>query len=262
VVRYLEAGGARLEYAWHGPAPDEAPTLVFLHEGLGSLTRWRDVPADLAGRTGCGALVYSRAGYGRSGQVALPRPTTFMHREAETLAEVLGATGVREAILVGHSDGASIAIIYAGSVHHRQATPPRLRGLALLAPHVFVEPCGLESIARSAERFRTTDMRDRLAKHHGDNVDVAFWGWTDVWLHPDFLAWNIEEFLGAIRAPILVVQGEQDEYGTWAQVEAIRRQAAGPVETISLSDCGHVPQKDRRDVVVPAIAEFVRSALR
>jgi pimeloyl-ACP methyl ester carboxylesterase len=184
-----------------------------------------------------------------------------MHREAETLAEVLGATGVREAILVGHSDGASIAIIYAGSVHHRGPSP-RLRGLALLAPHVFVEPCGIESIARSADRFRTTDMRDRLAKHHGDNVDVAFWGWNDVWLNPDFLAWNIESYLGAIHTPVLVLQGEQDEYGTWAQVDAIRRQAGGPVETRLLSDCGHVPQKDRRDVVVPAIAEFVRSALQ
>ncbi len=179
---FLEVGGVRLEARWAGPQPESAPTLVFLHEGLGSASLWRDFPDRLAAETGCGALVYSRAGYGKSDPIALPRPVRFMHDEAAILPAVLAAAGVREHVLIGHSDGASISLIHAGS-----APSPGLRGLRgliLEAPHVFTEPHGLASIARIREAYRDTDLRARLARHHGANVDVAFRGWNDVWLDP------------------------------------------------------------------------------
>ena len=255
-IDWVEAGGARLECRWTGPAPDEAPTIVFLHEGLGSVSTWRDFPDALAAATGCGALVYSRAGYGRSGPVALPRPVRFMHDEAQVLAEVVRQAGIRDAVLLGHSDGASIALIAAG----RRAVPG-LRALVLEAPHVFAEPCGLESIARIAQTYRTTELRARLERHHGDNVDTAFWGWNRVWLDPEFRAWNIEEHLPGIRVPALVVQGEADEYGSWAHVESIQRLSGGPVETLSLPRCGHAPHAEHRDTVLAAMAQFIRRVL-
>ncbi|MEA2604906.1 MAG: hypothetical protein QOF89_5898 [Acidobacteriota bacterium] len=254
---FVTAGGSRLETRWIGPPPGEAPTLVFLHEGLGSVSLWRDFPDRLAAETGCGALVYSRAGYGKSDPAPLPRPVRFMHDEAEILPEVLERMKIREPILVGHSDGASIALICAG-------TQPKigLRGLILEAPHVFTEPQGLASIAKIGKDYRNTDLRDRLARHHGSNVDVAFRGWNDVWLHPDFRAWNIEEFLSAIQVSILILQGEDDEYGTWKQVEAIQRQAGGPVEAIALADCGHSPHREQPERTLQAMAEFVERLCR
>lgn len=253
---FLEIDGTRLECRWIGPAPAEAPTLVFLHEGLGSVSTWRDFPDALAARTGCGALVYSRAGYGRSDTAPLPRPVRFMHDEAEVLAKVVRRAGIRECILLGHSDGASIALIAAG----RRAVPG-LRALVLEAPHVFAEPVGLESIARIAESYRTTDVRARLERHHGANTEVAFWGWNRVWLDPEFRAWNIEEFLPGITVPALVVQGERDEYGSWAHVEAVERQSGGPVRTLSVPGCGHAPHAEQRDLVLGAMAEFIREVL-
>ncbi|HEX2188466.1 MAG TPA: alpha/beta hydrolase [Longimicrobiaceae bacterium] len=253
---FLEAGGRRLEYAWHGPPPDEAPTLVFLHEGLGCVSLWRDFPARLADATGCGALVYSRAGYGRSDPVPLPRPVSFMHDEAlRVLPEVLDAAGVREAVLVGHSDGASIALVHAGS-----GRAERVRALVLEAPHVFVEDVSVASIAAIGRAYRETELRARLARHHGENVDCAFLGWNGVWLDPDFRGWNVEEYLPRVAVPVLVVQGEADEYGTLAQVEAVRRQAGGPVETLVLPGAGHSPHRDAPEAVLEAMAGFVGRA--
>lgn len=253
---FLEIDGTRLECRWIGPAPADAPTLVFLHEGLGSVSTWRDVPDALAAATGCGALVYSRAGYGQSDPVHLPRPVRFMHDEAEVLAKVARRAGLRDAILAGHSDGASIAIIAAG----RRAVPG-LRALVLEAPHVFAEPCGLASIARIADAYRTTSLRARLERHHGANTDVAFWGWNGVWLDPDFRAWNIEEFLPGIAVPALVVQGTSDEYGSWAHVESIQRQSGAPVQALAIPDCGHAPHAEHRDAILAAMAGFIREVL-
>ncbi|MFL6236672.1 MAG: alpha/beta fold hydrolase [Thermoanaerobaculia bacterium] len=249
---FLQVAGVRLEARWIGPPPEEAPTLVFLHEGLGSTSLWRDFPDRLTAETGCGALIYSRAGYGRSDPVPLPRPVRFMHDEAALLPQVLAAAGIRGHVLIGHSDGASISLIHAGS-----GPGPGLRGLILEAPHVFTEPHGLASIARMREAYRDTDLRARLSRHHGDNVDVAFRGWNDVWLDPEFAAWNIEEYLPAIRVPILILQGEDDEYGTWRQVEAIERQSGGSVESIAIPDCGHSPHREQPDVTLRAMADFV-----
>jgi pimeloyl-ACP methyl ester carboxylesterase len=250
---FLQVEGVRLEARWAGPPPEEAPTLVFLHEGLGSTSLWRDFPDRLAAETGCGALVYSRAGYGKSDPVPLPRPVRFMHDEAAVLPKVLAAAGIRDHLLVGHSDGASISLIHAGS-----APAPGLRGLILEAPHVFTEPHGLASIAKMTEVYKTTNLRERLARHHGANVDVAFRGWNDVWLDPEFKAWNIEEYLPAIRVPILILQGEDDEYGTWAQVEAIERRSGGPVESIAIPRCGHSPHREQPDITLRAMRGFVK----
>lgn len=253
---FVDTRAGRLEYAWHGAPAEAAPTIVFLHEGLGSLSLWRDVPQVIAGATGCGSLVYSRAGYGRSAPAPLPWSVRFMHDEATVLGDVLRGVGVRQAILFGHSDGASISIIHAGGT---PAVP--LLGLVLEAPHVFTEQSGLDSIAAIRERYATTDLRERMRKHHFDNVDVAFRGWNDVWLHPDFVRWNIEEYLPGISVPVLVLQGEDDEYGTWRQVEAVERQAGAPVQSVRLPACGHSPHRDQRDRVVAETATFVARVL-
>jgi pimeloyl-ACP methyl ester carboxylesterase len=252
----LQIGGTRLECRWIGPQPDEAPTIVFLHEGLGSVSLWRDFPDALAKATGCGALVYSRAGYGCSDPAPLPRPIRFMHDEAEVLRAALEQSRIREHVLLGHSDGASIALIAAGT-----APIPGLRALVLEAPHTFAEPCGLESIARIADAYRNTSLRERLARHHGANTDGAFWGWNRVWLDPDFRAWNIEDVLPGITVPTLVIQGEDDEYGSWKHVDSIQRHSAGPVETLLLPRCGHAPHAEQRDATLDAMTDFIRRVL-
>ncbi len=214
------------------------PSLVFLHEGLGSVSAWRDVPARLAAATGCAAVVFSRAGYGRSPRKPGPWPVEFMHEEAARLALD------PDSILVGHSDGASIALLYA-------AAHP-VRALVLEAPHVFVEDKTVASIALLGD-----DVRARLAKHH-DHADELFDAWRDVWLRPAFRSWNIEACLGRVRAPTLVIQGEDDEYGTVAQVDAIRHKLAGPCETLMLPACGHSPHRDQPERTLAAMAEFIR----
>ncbi len=256
---FLEIDGVRLEAAWHGPAPDQvsdAPTLVFLHEGLGCVSLWRDFPARLARATGLGALVYSRRGYGRSDPVPLPRPVRFMHDEAEVLEKVLDAAGIREALPVGHSDGASIALIHA-------ATHPgaRIRALALVAPHVFVEELTVASIAAIGREYGRTDLPRRLERHHGANTECAFRGWNDVWLDPAFRAWSIEALLPRVAPPTLVLQGGKDEYGTMRQVAALLVGTEGPVTARLLEGCGHSPHRDRPDDVLAAMRGFIERIL-
>ena len=235
-----------------GPSPDRAPTLVLLHEGLGCVAMWKDLPERLVRATGWGVLAYSRAGYGASDPVELPRPLSYMHDEGRVvLPEVLDAAGVREAVLLGHSDGASIAVVHMGAVRD-----PRVRGGVLLAPHVFTERCTVESIRAARVAFEEGDLRPRLARYH-EHVDVAFRGWNGAWLDPGFLEWSLEEHLPGIRAPLLVIQGAEDEYGTLAQVDALRSGSAGPVETLVLEACGHAPHLDRTRAVVAAVARFV-----
>ena len=214
------------------------PTLVFVHEGLGSLSAWRDFPAALAAATGCAAVVFSRAGYGRSPRMPAPWPVEFMHHEAAALRLD------DDVILVGHSDGASIALIYA-------AAHP-VRALVLEAPHVFVEDKTVAAIARLGD-----DVRARLAKHH-DHADELFDAWRDVWLRPAFRRWNIEAILARVHAPTLVIQGDDDEYGTVAQVDAIRRQLGAPCETLMLPACGHSPHRDQRERTLAAMSDFIR----
>jgi pimeloyl-ACP methyl ester carboxylesterase len=218
---------------------------------------WRDFPARLAAATGMGALVYSRAGYGGSDAVPLPRPLRFMHDEAlVALPEVLASVGVREPIFVGHSDGGSIALIHAGGV---PATA--IPALILEAPHVFVEDLSVHSIARARESYEHGDLRRALERHHGANVDVAFWGWNRAWLDPGFRSWNIEEYLPGVRCPVLVIQGEDDEYGTLAQIDAIESGCGGPVRRLVLPDCGHSPHRAQPETTLQAMAGFVRGVV-
>lgn len=252
----LVVAGARLEVVRHGKVVPGKPALVFLHEGLGSVSLWRDFPTAVAHETGCPAIVYSRQGYGKSDSIPLPRPLSFMHEEArDALPALLEAAHIEDAILIGHSDGASISLIYAGE------NGKHLRGLVLMAPHVFVEPVCVRAIAETNQAFRTTDLRAKLMRHHGDNVDCAFRGWADSWLDPEFLKWNLEEFLPGIKVPTLVIQGEDDEYGTLAQVERVCRQVSGPCERVVLAKCGHSPHRDQREATLRAIADFVRRLL-
>ena len=248
---FVSVRGHRIEYQRLGTGDALAPTLVFLHEGLGSISQWRDFPERIVEKTGLPAIVYARYGHGQSEVLQQPHGVDFMHREAlESLPELLRALGIERPILIGHSDGASIALIYAGAGHP-------LQGLVAMAPHVFVEDISIEGIVAAKQAFETTDLPQKLARHHSD-VRKTFYGWNDVWLAPAFRSWNIEAFLPAIQCPLLAIQGYGDEYGTMAQVDAIARQAGGPVEVLNLEDCGHSPQKDQPEIVAKAIVEFVR----
>ena len=236
----------------------QAPELVFLHEGLGSVSLWKKFPTAVAHATGCPVTIYSRYGSGNSDLLAEPRPVTYMHDEAlHVLPDLLSQLHITNPILIGHSDGASIAIIYAGAT--KEATH-NVRGLVLLAPHVFVEDLSVASIADAKVRFETTDLPEKLARHHRDAART-FWGWNNIWLHPDFRRWNIEEYLPRITCPTLVIQGEDDQYGTMKQVEAIQRQSGGPVEFLALPDCRHSPHRDQPDATLPAITNFVNAII-
>jgi len=251
----LEVLGQHLEYRWIGPRPRDAPTILFLHEGLGCQRMWRDFPERLAAASGCGALVYSRRGYGASDPVREPRPISFMHEEAlGVLPRLLEHFELEKPVLFGHSDGASIAVIYAGMV-------PGAAALVLEAPHVFVQSVCVERIARLAQEYETTRLRERLARHHGANTDSMFRSWTDVWLRPEFRRWNIEEYLPSIECPVLVVQGENDEFGTLKQVDSILTQVKGPAESLVLSRCGHSPHSERPSEVLEAASRFLRQVL-
>jgi pimeloyl-ACP methyl ester carboxylesterase len=250
VLSAVTVGGHQLEVRRFAGASGDAPTLVFLHEGLGSVSMWRDFPREAAQATGCPVIVYSRLGYGNSDVLRAPRPVRYMHDEAlETLPRVLDALEVREPVLVGHSDGGSIALIYAGA-------RDRVRGLVVMAPHVFVEDLSVASIARAKTAFETTDLRQRLARHHAD-AEATFRGWNDIWLHPEFRSWNIEAYLPRVTCPVLAVQGFDDEYGTMAQIDAVAKQVSGSVELLRLDRCGHAPHRDQPAAVLEAMARFV-----
>jgi pimeloyl-ACP methyl ester carboxylesterase len=248
---HFEIDGKSLEYRTWGKPPTEAPTLVLLHEGLGSLAQWKDFPERLAEATGFGVLAYSRAGYGRSSTVELPRPLDFQTREAtDVLGKVLDAAGIRETVLLGHSDGATIAAIYAGSV-----SDMRVRGLILMAPHFFTEPGGLDAIRAAGEAYAKGDLKQKLAKYH-DNVDAAFKGWHDVWTDPAFEDWNVADVIDHWRIPALAIQGDADPYGTLAQVDEIEQRIYSPFERLVLPGCGHAPHQERTAETEAAIVEF------
>lgn len=249
---FVEIGGIRLEYARFPATAPGLPPLVFLHEGLGSVAMWRDFPQRIAAETGAETIVYSRRGYGKSSKLAGKRDVDYMHREArETLPALLNALNLRRPILVGHSDGASIALIHAGSGHD-------VAGLVVMAPHIFVEDLTIASIEGARDTYRTTDLGKRLGRYH-DDADHTFWGWNDIWLDPAFRAWNIEALLPDIRAPILAIQGEDDEYGTAAQVTGIGERVTVPCTVTLLPACRHSPHRDQPEATLRAISLFVKS---
>ncbi|HTS91763.1 MAG TPA: alpha/beta hydrolase [Stellaceae bacterium] len=250
-MSFVTLQGHRIEVEQIPATRATAPTLVFLHEGLGSVALWRDFPVKLAAATGAAAVVYSRYGYGNSDPIAKPHETDYMHKEAlAALPELRERLGIENPILIGHSDGASIALIHAGSGRWP------VRALLLEAPHVFVEDVTIASIEAANETYRSTDLRARLGRYHAD-PDSTFRGWNDIWLHPEFRRWNIEDVLPGVRCPVLAIQGADDEYGTLAQIDAIERGVRGPFERLVLAKCKHSPHRDQEAATLAAMAGFV-----
>jgi len=253
---FLTIGGSELEYRMIGPAPDAAPTIVMLHEGLGSAAMWGGFPDWLQEKTGAGVFVYSRAGYGASSTVTLPRPLDYMQIEAlEVLPKLLDQIGFRRGLLLGHSDGASIAAVYAGGVQDH-----RVRAVALIAPHFIVEDISVTSIAEIKTAYETTDLKAKLARWHRD-VDTAFDGWNGAWLDPKFREWNITEYLAYIRVPVAIIQGADDQYGTMRQIEIAREECYCPVEVTILPGVAHAPYREAPGDTLQALSDFYRAVM-
>ena len=243
----------RIEVQWVGAAESARPVVVFLHEGLGSVSMWRDFPARFCETHGLRGLVYSRPGYGRSTPRAAGErwQPDFMHRQAhEVLPALLAELGIERPWLFGHSDGGSIALLH--------ATGHPVAGLVVMAPHILVEEFGLVSIRKARDAYETTDLRARLARHH-DDPDSAFRGWNDIWLAPEFVPWSIEAELPAIACPVLAIQGEDDEYGTLEQIEGIARRVA-QTRLLVLPRCGHAPHRDQAEAVTQEAGQFILSS--
>ncbi len=245
---FIDIQGHRIEYQLERDGAQ--PVMVFLHEGLGSVAMWRDFPERCAHACGSGSLVYSRYGYGQSSALAGPRAVEYMHDEArKALPDLLEKLNVKSPVLFGHSDGASIALIYAAEFPSA--------GVIAMAPHVMVEELAIVGIRETKKAYETTVLRDKLARYH-DHPDSAFWGWSDIWLKPEFREWSIEAFLGKIECPVLAIQGFDDEYATMDQIHRI--EAAVPrIETLKLEQCRHSPHRDRTEAVIEAAARFVKN---
>jgi pimeloyl-ACP methyl ester carboxylesterase len=253
---FLRIGASDLEYRMIGPAPDDAPTIVMLHEGLGSAGLWGDFPDRLQALTEAGVFLYSRAGYGGSTPVKLPRPLDYMHIEAlDILPKVLDQIGFRRGLLLGHSDGASIAAIYAGG-----AGDHRVRGVAMIAPHFVVEDISVTSIAETKKAYETARLKAKLKRWHSD-VDNAFYGWIGAWLDPKFRDWDISDYLAYIRVPVAILQGADDQYGTIRQIEIAREECYCPVDVTIIPGAGHSPQREAPGVTVETISEFAERIL-
>ena len=248
---FLRIGAADLEYRMIGPMPDAAPTIVMLHEGLGSAGLWGDFPEKLQAATSASVFAYSRAGYGASTPTVLPRPLDYMHIEAlDVLPKLLDAIGFRRGLLLGHSDGASIAAIYTGA--HQDH---RVRGVAMIAPHFIVEDISVASIAEIKKSYETSELKSKLSRWHKD-VDNAFYGWNGAWLDPKFRNWDISEYLGYIRVPVAILQGADDQYGTLRQVEIAREECYCPVDVTIIPGAGHSPHREAPEATLHAISDF------
>ncbi len=253
---FLTLADQRLEYRFVGPLPEAAPTIILLHEGLGCVGLWGDFPEQLTKATGHGVFAFSRSGYGASSPVTLPRPLDYMQREAVLLPHVLEAIGFRKGHLVGHSDGASIAAIYAGS-----QADHRIRGLTLIAPHFVVEDMTVAAIAEAKTAYETTGLREKLGRWHHD-VDNAFYGWNGAWLDPDFRRFDITDCLPFVRVPVQIIQGEDDQYGSRLQIDLAMQECTCPVEVTLMPSVRHAPHREAREETLAAIAAFVQTINR
>lgn len=254
---FISVNGASLEFE-RFYSRESGPALVLLHEGLGCVATWKTFPERLHKETGREVIAYSRAGYGRSSGIQLPRPLDFHTREAlDVVPAVLDEMSIRNFIFVGHSDGASIALIYAGV-----CPSPRIRGLVLIAPHVFAERQGIETIAKIQKRYETSDLRKKLSRYHGDNVECAFRGWSETWLDPGFSDWNIESHLPHIKSPVLTLRGNDDPYSTSEHVQRIAAGVSGPVDVCGLADCAHAPHLEQPLQTRQKVVDFVEWTAR
>jgi pimeloyl-ACP methyl ester carboxylesterase len=258
---YIRAAGHRLRVRKLTHTPSDSvnplPVLVFLHEALGSIEQWRDFPSALAEATNCDALLYDRWGHGKSDPLDAKRTLSYVHDEAlDSLPQVLRESNVADVVLIGHSDGASIALIFAAEY------PEVARGVISEAAHVFVEDITLAGIREAVKTYDTTRFQARLARYHGDNTEKIFRAWYETWLSPEFKTWNIEDCLPRIKCPVLVIQGEDDQYGTEAQVEAIARQVAGRSKCLLIPNCAHIPHRQARDIVAQEMTEFILTLLK
>jgi pimeloyl-ACP methyl ester carboxylesterase len=252
----INIGDISLDGAWYGPKPPDSPTIVMMHEGLGSVSTWRNFLERVAEATKAGVFAFSRAGYGRSSPASLPRPIDYLQREAvDVLPKVLDAIGFQRGILLGHSDGGSIAAIYAGSIQDH-----RVRGLVLIEPHFFVEEMNIDAIRKTARDYETTDFRTRLARHHA-NADDTFRGWRDLWLDPRFKSFDIREELNYIRVPVLIVKGADDPYSTVAQIRVAENECYCPVESVVIPNARHAPHHDQPELTLEAISSFINHIL-
>ena len=244
--------GITLETACYGPSPADAPTIILLHEGLGCIALWRSLPEQLVEHSDCGVFVYSRAGYGASDTVTLPRPLDYMENEAKALSGILDALQIKKSVLLGHSDGASIAAIYAGS-----AQDHRVRGLILIAPHFFVEPISIKAIEKARTDYDSGVLKEKLSIYHQD-VDAAFNGWCDAWLDQKFRDWNIADNIDHLRIPVLAIQGTDDPYGTLAQIDELEQRSYAPVEQVILANCKHSPHLEKQQETLNAIQHYLK----
>jgi pimeloyl-ACP methyl ester carboxylesterase len=247
--------GKQIELRRIKPLIEGVPTLIFLHEGLGCTEMWRDFPDELAAATGFGALIYSRFGYGGSTPAQLPRPLDYMETEAlNELPLLLESEEIEECILIGHSDGGTISLVFAGS-----SPKVKVKGVITLAAHVFCEEISTKAISKAKDDYLRGDLKKKLTRYHGENTDCAFWGWNGAWLDPEFMKWTIERYLPSIVAPLLVIQGRDDEYGTLKQVETIEAKTTFATEVFIVDGCGHWPHVEEKNVVLPVMEKFIRA---
>ena len=249
----IKAGGHRLRAASYGPGPKHATSVVFLHEGLGSIAQWRNFPDTLAEAAECAVVVYERQGHGGSDPLEGKRPADYHTIEAQdVLPDVLDAFGVENAVLFGHSDGATIALLFAALF------PERTLGVIAVAPHVFLEDISIAGIREAKEAFETGSLMGRLETYHGENTEPMFYAWADTWLDPAYSSWSIEDQLPKVHAPVLLIQGEDDNYGSPEQLRRIAAGVSGESEIMLLPDCGHSPHAEKRDEVFEATLRFLR----
>ncbi len=263
---YLQLGSKKIEIQWHHNLQNNQdgqkgrPALIFLHEGLGCTRLWKDFPEKLSKKTGCPALVFSRFGYGKSDASPLPWKINFMHDQAlKTLPEIIAQAQIKQYILIGHSDGGSIGIIFSGSPGIKKLKG--LKGLITEAAHVFCEKITVDCIKLAKTNYEHHNLKLKLEKYHGTNCDNAFYGWNDIWLNPKFMYWNIEKYLNKIKVPMLAIQGKDDQYGTKKQIASIKHRV-NKIETHTLNHCRHSPHSDQQEIVLNLMAQFIHKIIK